>query len=72
MTVHYLSLNGVANHLGISPHTAKKYADEGRLPLHDAEVGDPPRNIRGWLPETIDTWNASRPGRGGRPKKTSS
>ena len=27
---------------------------------------------RGWLPETIDRWNASRPGRGvggGRPRK---
>ena len=27
---------------------------------------------RGWLPETIDEWNANRPGRGvggGRPRK---
>jgi hypothetical protein len=22
--------------------------------------------IRGWLPETVDRWNASRPGRGAR------
>ena len=29
---------------------------------------------RGWLPETIDRWNAARPGRGvggGRPRKRS-
>ncbi|CBT76273.1 MAG TPA: transcriptional regulator [Glutamicibacter sp.] len=72
MTIRYLSLNRVAQRFGISPHTAKKYADEGRLPVHDAEIGDAPRNTRGWLPETIDTWNATRPGHGGRPRKTSS
>lgn len=72
MTIRYLSPNGVALRLGISPHTAKKYADEGRLPVHDAEIGDAPRNTRGWLPETIDAWNAARPGHGGRPKKASS
>ncbi len=69
MTIHYLSVNGVASYLGISPHTAKKYADDGRLPEPDAVIGEPPRNTRGWLPETIDAWNASRPGHGGRPRK---
>jgi len=30
------------------------------LPPHDVEVGV----HKGWLPETIDAWNAARPGRG--------
>lgn len=67
MTRRYLTIAGVAAHLGISPHTVKKYADEGRLPEPDAITGDGPRAVRGWLPETIDQWNASRPGRG-RPR----
>lgn len=38
------------------------------LPEPDALIGA----TRGWLPETIDRWNAARPGRGvggGRPRK---
>ena len=36
------------------------------------EVGERIGATRGWLPETIDRWNAARPGRGvggGRPRK---
>ncbi|KUM29375.1 transcriptional regulator [Arthrobacter sp. EpRS66] len=69
MTTHYLTLSGIATRIGISPTTAKKYADDGRLPEPDAVTGDGPKSVRGWLPETIDAWNASRPGHGGRPKK---
>ena len=39
-----------------------------KLPEPDATIG----RTRGWLPETIDEWNAQRPGRGvggGRPRK---
>ena len=72
MTTHYLTISGIASRLGISPTTAKKYADEGRLPEPDAVTGDGPKAVRGWLPETIDQWNAERPGRGGRPRKNSS
>ena len=39
-----------------------------KLPEPDAMIG----RTRGWLPETIDGWNAKRPGRGvggGRPRK---
>lgn len=68
MTVRYLSLAGVANRIGISPTTAKTYADDGRLPSPDAIVGDGVKPTRGWLPETIDAWNASRPGRGRKAK----
>ncbi len=31
------------------------------LPPHDAEIGS---THKGWTPETIDAWQASRPGRG--------
>ena len=42
--------------------------DVAKRPQPDATIG----RTRGWLPETIDRWNASRPGRGvggGRPRK---
>jgi hypothetical protein len=32
------------------------------LPPHDAEIGD----RKGWLPTTIDAWQAARPGKGRR------
>ncbi|MBG6085796.1 helix-turn-helix transcriptional regulator [Zhihengliuella flava] len=64
MTIRYLSLNGLAQRIGVSPHTAKKYADEGRLPEPDALIGDGDRPTKGWLPETVDTWQGARPGRG--------
>ena len=34
--------------------------------LPDVLVG----SIRGWSEQTIDEWNAARPGHGGRPRKT--
>ncbi|GAA1498829.1 helix-turn-helix transcriptional regulator [Paeniglutamicibacter kerguelensis] len=64
MTVRYLAIAGIATRVGVSPNTIKKYADDGRLPEPDAITGDGPKSVRGWLPETIDAWNASRPGRG--------
>lgn len=56
MTVQYLSLAQVAERIGVQRDTVKGYA----LPEPDAMIG----TTRGWLPETIDTWNAARPGRG--------
>ena len=50
--------------LGVKNPAAKGY----NLPEPDALIGA----TRGWLPETIDRWNAARPGRGvggGRPRK---
>jgi predicted DNA-binding transcriptional regulator AlpA len=32
-----------------------------KLPPPDVQVGE---RLFGWLPETIDAWNASRPGKG--------
>ena len=54
----------MAERLGITKGALARY----RLPEADVTVG----NARGWLPETIDEWNAKRPGRGvggGRPRK---
>ncbi len=64
MTIRYLSVTDVAKHLGISTAAVSSY----KLPEPDARIG----RTRGWLPDTIDQWNASRPGRGvggGRPRK---
>ena len=60
MTQHYLSLKEFAERVGVKPDTLKGY----RLPDPDATFGEQDR--RGWLPETIDRWNAARPGRGWR------
>lgn len=66
MTTHYLSLNAFAKRIGVTMHTIRSYAKEGRLPAPDAVIGEPPSAKQGWLPETIDTWQANRPGRGAR------
>lgn len=52
----YLSRSGVAELLGVKPDTLNRY----KLPEPDVMLG----GRRGWLPETIDEWQASRPGRG--------
>lgn len=56
--VTYLSRKQVAERIGVTPGALSRY----RLPEPDATIGD----IRGWLPATIDTWHAQRPGRGAR------
>lgn len=64
MTIEYLSVTDVAKRLGISTAAVSTY----KLPQPDALIG----RTRGWSAETIDQWNASRPGRGvggGRPRK---
>ena len=54
----FLSITQVAEHLGVAASTLSRY----KLPSPDATIG----TTRGWTPETIDNWNASRPGRGAR------
>ena len=54
--IKYLSATEVAERIGVKPTTLSRY----RLPRPDAMIG----RTRGWLPETVDKWNASRPGRG--------
>lgn len=79
----YLDMEAVADHLGLSYKTVRSYHNvaekrrreqnsrPGDFPSPDAQFGRSPV----WLLETIDTWKASRPGRGvggGRPRKSSS
>lgn len=53
----YLSVTEVADKTGLSANTVKAYSHvPGRLPEPDAMIG----RVRGWLPETIDTWMAKR------------
>jgi len=52
----YLNLKEIAERIGVKQTSIGGY----KLPEPDALIGD----VRGWLPETIDAWNASRPGRG--------
>ena len=62
MTTEYLGIKQVSERLGVA--NAASYD----LPEPDVTIG----RTRGWLPETIDQWNAQRPGRGGgggRPRK---
>lgn len=53
----YLSRSEVAERIGLK---SVRSLSGLTLPPHDAEVG----NHKGYLPETIDVWNATRPGRG--------
>lgn len=67
MTTEYLSFTQLAERIGVKTGALGHY----RLPDPDAPIG----RTRGWLPETIDAWNAARPGRGvggGRPRKRTS
>jgi predicted DNA-binding transcriptional regulator AlpA len=52
----YLSRPEVADRLGVKKDTLNRY----KLPAPDAQIGT--RQV-GWLPATIDAWNASRPSR---------
>jgi hypothetical protein len=55
---YYLSRTQVAQRIGVTPGALSRY----KLPAPDAVIG----TVRGWLPETIDSWHAHRPGRGAR------
>lgn len=68
-TRHYLSLAQFAERIGVLPATMSRY----KLPAPDVTIGPvdedgslPRGTVRGWLPATVDKWNAARPGRGGR------
>jgi hypothetical protein len=54
----YLNRTQVAERIGVHPGALSRY----RLPVPDAVIG----TVRGWLPETVDRWQANRPGRGAR------
>lgn len=54
--IQYMGRRDVAARIGVKLDSLNRY----NLPLHDAVIG----NRKGWLPSTIDEWNAARPGRG--------
>ncbi|GAA4758853.1 hypothetical protein GCM10023217_34200 [Gordonia alkaliphila] len=64
-----MSRGQVEDYLGL----ARGSAGRMKLPPPDAVIGEvsddgtlPRGTVRGWLPATIDAWNAARPGRGAR------
>lgn len=66
----YLSQAQFEERLGLARGSLSRY----KLPAPDVIVGPinddgtvPRGSIRGWSAETIDEWNANRPGRGRRP-----
>lgn len=71
--ITYLSRAAVAQRLGLARDTLKIYCKRGAGPVTDIYVvtspltpGMPERRTYGWLPETVDAWQAARPGRGYR------
>jgi hypothetical protein len=65
----YLSQAQFAERIGVAPSSMGRY----KLPPADATIGPvdddgslPRGTVRGWTVETIDKWNAERPGRGAR------
>lgn len=64
MTTKYLTSGEVAEMLGLSKNTVAQYATHGKLPEPDAVMGRGANLTRGWLPETIEAWQATRPGCG--------
>jgi len=62
MPVVYLSRLEFAHRIGVSSDSLGRY----KLPEPDAIIG----RARGWLPETVDEWQANRPGRGARTDRT--
>lgn len=59
--IRFLSSSEFAARIGVAPATLKSYS---HLPEADALTG----TVRGWLPDTVDAWQAGRPGHGGRRK----
>lgn len=59
---HYLSVNEIADLLGISVNTIKGYRRYGTMPEPDAKIG----NAYGWSEENVLKWHAERPGQGAR------
>ena len=58
----YLSRSEFAARIGVKTPTLCRY----KLPEPDVMIGPDARPTYGWTAETIDKWNASRPGRGNR------
>ena len=66
MTTEYLGTAAVAERVGLAVATIRFYIRKGLMPDADVIITTPSGPLRGWAPETIDAWQASRPGRGAR------
>lgn len=66
MTTEYLGTAAVAERAGLAVATIRSYILKDLMPEADVLITTPSGPLRGWSPETIDAWLASRPGRGAR------
>lgn len=66
MTREYLGAADFAARAGLAVATIRSYMRKGLIPPADVVISTPASPLRGWAPETIDAWMASRPGRGAR------
>ena len=66
MPTEYLGTAAAAKRLGLSVATVRSYILKGLMPAADVVISTPSGPLRGWAPETIDAWQAARPGRGAR------
>lgn len=55
-----------ATHVGVKPSTWRDYYADRRTPDPDGHEADRGHLRPYWYPETLDSWNAARPGRGAR------
>lgn len=72
MPTEYLGTAAVAERAGLAVATVRSYILKGLMPDADVIITTPSGPLRGWSPETIDAWLASRPGRGARTDLSSS
>ena len=66
MPTEYLGTAAVAERVGLAVATIRSYILKGIMPEADVIITTPSGPLRGWAPETIDAWQASRPGQGTR------
>lgn len=62
----YLSIGDFAARINVARATIEAYNRDGRLPAPDVIIGLAGRKTRGWAVDTIDAWQAARPGQGAR------
>jgi hypothetical protein len=55
-----------AARLGLAASTWRDYYADGRTPKPDGHVNDRGHRRPWWRPETLDAWQATRPGQGAR------
>lgn len=63
-----LGSKAAASYCGLGWSTFRGYVARGQAPKPDGYDDDFSQDY--WLATSLDTWLASRPGHGGRPRKT--